>query len=185
MRRCRCRWRRCILGRRTELIAWLTAQGFRSIISRLKLEDAPSSPGTSSPATSISAGEAGPGRTGWQAGAGDTDPQRRFWAVHETVSTVAALRTWVAEASARGMVALDTETDGLDTDACEAGRLLVGDLGRACYVPLRHTVLAEQIALADAIEAALSPLLTDPSVLKVLQNAKFDMQVLRREGFRS
>ena len=45
-------------------------------------------------------------------------------------------------------------------------------------MPLRHTVLGEQLALADAIEV-LSPLLSDPCVLKVLQNAKFDMQVLR------
>ena len=45
-----------------KLIAWLTAQGFRSIISRLGLEDAPASPaapgstGAPSPVTSVSAG---------------------------------------------------------------------------------------------------------------------------------
>jgi DNA polymerase-1 len=49
--------------------------------------------------------------------------------------------------------------------------------GHACYVPLRHDILAEQIPLADAIEM-LVRCSTDPAVLKVLQNAKFDMMVL-------
>jgi DNA polymerase-1 len=166
-----------------KLIAWLTAQGFRSIISRLKLEDAPSSPGTSSPATSVSAGgKQAQVELGGKPAPATPIPSGDF-GPYETVSTVAALRTWVAEASARGMVALDTETDGLDAMRAKlVGFSLATAPGRACYVPLRHTVLAEQIALADVIEA-LSPLLTDPSVLKVLQNAKFDMQVLRREGF--
>jgi DNA polymerase I len=166
-----------------KLIAWLTAQGFRSIISRLKLEDAPSSPGTSSPANSVSAGgKQAQVELGGKPAPATPIPSGDF-GPYETVSTVAALRTWVAEASARGMVALDTETDGLDAMRAKlVGFSLATAPGRACYVPLRHTVLAEQIALADVIEA-LSPLLTDPSVLKVLQNAKFDMQVLRREGF--
>ena len=87
------------------------------------------------------------------------------------------------EASTRGVVGLDTETDGLDAMRARlVGFSLATAPGRACYVPLRHTAPAEQVTLADAI-AVLSPLLTDPCALKVLQNAKFDMQVLRREGF--
>src|SRR5580700_18328 len=172
-----------------KLIAWLTAQGFRSIISRLKLEEAPaspvasSSPGTPQPATAVSAGGkqaqldlGGAPAPSLPIVSGDFGP-------YDSVTTVATLRAWVEEASARGVVGLDTETDGLDAMRAKlVGFSLATAPGRACYVPLRHTVLAEQIALADAIEA-LSPLLTDPSVLKVLQNAKFDMQVLRREGF--
>jgi DNA polymerase-1 len=49
-------------------------------------------------------------------------------------------------------------------------------------VPLRHEILAEQVPLADAIEI-LGPLFSDVAVLKVLQNAKFDMMVLGRAGF--
>jgi DNA polymerase I len=170
-----------------KLIAWLTAQGFRSIISRLKLEDAPASPGaSSSPAASATAVSAGGKQAQLDLGgapapspplvSGDFGP-------YDSVTTVAALRTWVEEASARGVVGLDTETDGLDAMRAKlVGFSLATAPGRACYVPLRHTALAEQVTLPDAIEA-LSPLLTDPCVLKVLQNAKFDMQVLRREGF--
>jgi DNA polymerase-1 len=172
-----------------KLIAWLTAQGFRSIISRLKLEDAPASPGASSspgtppPATGVSAG----GKQAQLDLGGTPVPSPPLvsgdFGPYESVTTVAALRAWVEEASARGVVGLDTETDGLDAMRAKlVGFSLATAPGRACYVPLRHTALAEQVTLPDAIEA-LSPLLTDPCVLKVLQNAKFDMQVLRREGF--
>ena len=173
-----------------KLTAWLTAQGFRSIVSRLGLQDVPApsgasaSPGGSSPpapASPAGAKQAQLDLGGTPAPAapvitGDFGP-------YETVTTVAALRAWVQEAIARGVVGLDTETDGLDAMRAKlVGFSLATAPGRACYVPLRHTVLAEQISLPDAIEV-LSPLLTDPCVLKVLQNAKFDMQVLRREGF--
>ena len=39
-----------------------------------------------------------------------------------------------------------------------------------------------QLKLAEAIDI-LAPLLVDPSVLKILQNAKFDMLVMERAGF--
>ena len=204
-----------------KLAAWLTAQGFRSIVARMGLTDALVSAGASAPAsvTFGVAGSASSGASGSAAsGASDSaasgaasgasfggSRQAQFdlgggpaavtrpvaapvvansdFGPYETVTTVDALRAWVAEAAARGMVALDTETDGLDPmRAGLVGFSLATAPSRACYVPLRHTVLAEQLALADAI-AVLSPLLTDPCVLKVLQNAKFDMQVLRRAGF--
>jgi DNA polymerase-1 len=168
-----------------RLLAWLTTQDFRRIITRLGLEDA-----QAASATAIPAGRTSPAGGGNQAtldlgGVLATTPAApgSEFAAYETVSTVAALRTWVAEASARGVLALDTETDGLDAMRAKlVGLSLATAAGRACYVPLRHTLLVEQIAMADAIEV-LSPLLTDPCVLKVLQDAKFDMQVLRREGF--
>ena len=54
--------------------------------------------------------------------------------------------------------------------------------GRACYVPLRHegtleNVIAAQIPVAEAV-AALAPLLTNPAVLKIFHNAKFDQAIL-------
>jgi DNA polymerase-1 len=57
--------------------------------------------------------------------------------------------------------------------------------GRACYVPLRHVgadgATLEQVPAEQAI-AALAPLLSDSTVLKVLHNAKFDMLMLSRAG---
>ncbi len=171
-----------------KLAGWLTAQGFRSIVSRLGLQDAPASPSAPGSTSALApADDAGGGPKQAPLDLGGTPPLAPIvsgdFGPYETVGTVESLRVWVAEGSAHGVVALDTETDGLDAMSAKlVGLSLATAPGRACYVPLRHTVLAEQIPLADAI-AVLSPLLTDPAVLKVLQNAKFDMQVLRREGF--
>ncbi len=65
--------------------------------------------------------------------------------------------------------------------------------GHACYVPLRHEnapqgelgvpeqALPEQVSVEGAL-ALLAPLLADDAVLKVFQNAKYDLLVLRRAG---
>ena len=148
-----------------RLIAFLTAQGFRSTINRLGLTAAPV---MAAPAQAEAPREPG----------ADTP-----YSGYETVSTVDALRTWADAARAAGRFALDTETDGLDAmRAGLVGLSMATAEGRACYVPLRHEILAEQIPLADAI-AVLGPLFADASVLKILQNAKFDMMVLGRAGF--
>jgi DNA polymerase-1 len=61
--------------------------------------------------------------------------------------------------------------------------------GEACYIPVGHCekdglaleAAADlvQIPLTEAI-ATLKPLLEDPAVLKVAQNAKYDIAVLAR-----
>jgi DNA polymerase I len=142
------------------LAAWLTAQGFRSVLHRLGLDQ-----GTSTAAPPA-------------AEPPDTAP----FGPYETVTTLAALAGWIAEATEKGVVAVDTETDSLAAlTASLVGFSLATAPGRACYVPLRHEGAAEQIAPADAIRA-LSPLLADPGVLKVFQNAKFDLHVLVGAG---
>ena len=78
---------------------------------------------------------------------------------------------------------MDTETDGLDAmRARMVGLSLATTPGHACYVPLGHEVLGEQMKLAETIDI-LGPMLTDLAVLKVFQNAKFDMMILSRAGF--
>ncbi|MFM9977054.1 MAG: DNA polymerase I [Sphingomonadaceae bacterium] len=107
---------------------------------------------------------------------------------YECVTTLEALDAWIGDAMARGTVAFDTETDGLDaTRARLIGFSLAVAPGRACYVPLAHggnDLLSEtpkQIAMADAI-VRLKALLENPSVLKIAHNAKYDMTVLARHG---
>ncbi|HEX4367384.1 MAG TPA: DNA polymerase I, partial [Rhodopila sp.] len=110
-------------------------------------------------------------------------PTEHGFGPYDSVTSPDALRAWVTEATAIGRVAMDTETDGLDAMRARLiGFSLATAAGRACYVPVAHEVLGEQLKLADAIEI-LSPLLTDPSVLKIFQNAKFDMMILSRAGF--
>jgi DNA polymerase I len=162
---------------RPALVSWLTKQGFRSTIARLGLDGpAPSQPAVAS--------EPQPPVRGGQGDFGLVPPPTEFgFGPYDSVASAEALQVWVVEAITAGRVAIDTETDGLDAMRARlVGFSLATKAGRACYVPLGHEVLGEQLKLAAAIEI-LGPLLTDPSVLKIFQNAKFDMTILSRAGF--
>ncbi|WP_341861042.1 DNA polymerase I [Gymnodinialimonas sp. 57CJ19] len=112
---------------------------------------------------------------------------------YEVVNDVKTLQDWVDRASAWGTVAFDTETTSLNEMVAElVGVSLCIKPGEACYIPLLHrgsgddlfadTSLAEgQIPLEDAL-AVLKPMLEDESVLKVAQNAKYDVKVLANYG---
>ncbi len=111
---------------------------------------------------------------------------------YETVSTLKDLDLWIAEATELGAVVVDTETDSLDSmQAGLVGVSLSTLPGKACYLPLAHVgeggelfgseKIAGQIPLQEAI-AHLKPLLENPGVLKIGQNLKYDLQVLRRYG---
>ncbi|MGI9385887.1 MAG: 5'-3' exonuclease H3TH domain-containing protein, partial [Methyloligellaceae bacterium] len=95
---------------------------------------------------------------------------------YETVTTADRLKEWMADSTAQGFVAFDTETSSLDAMQAElVGVSLALTPGKACYVPLGHragdgldlegaeTVL--QIPLREALDL-LKPFLEDPSVLK-------------------
>jgi DNA polymerase-1 len=108
---------------------------------------------------------------------------------YETVTTLDRLDAWIAESYASGIIAIDTETDSLDSMAANlVGICLATAPGKACYIPLGHRsgddMFAEsppQIPLAEAI-ARLRPLLTAESVLKIGHNIKYDLNVLARYG---
>ncbi|MBU8544665.1 MULTISPECIES: DNA polymerase I [Roseomonadaceae] len=156
---------------------FLRENGFRSLLARLGLGDAsavtrgngfrPPAPASEAP---VATAEATP--------FGD----------YATVTTIEALREWITAAQAAGVVGFDTETDNLNAmKARLVGFSLATAPGRACYVPLRHegsgdlmgAAHPEQID-AEAALAEIKPLLEDPSVLKVLHNAKYDLEVLWR-----
>jgi DNA polymerase I len=107
---------------------------------------------------------------------------------YECVQTVEALDAWIAEAYAAGVIAVDTETDALDSvQAGLVGVSLATAPGRACYVPLAHgsgDMFAENVTQVpmDVAIARLKPLLEDPSVMKVGHNIKYDLNVLARSG---
>ncbi|MEC8518157.1 MAG: DNA polymerase I, partial [Pseudomonadota bacterium] len=106
---------------------------------------------------------------------------------YECVTDMAVLDNWIEDIIATGYVAIDTETDGLDAVNCRlVGISLATRPGHACYIPLAHGI-GEGLALADDVPsqlaeadvlARLKPLLQDASIMKILQNAKFDLQVL-------
>ncbi len=113
---------------------------------------------------------------------------------YECVRDEAALQVWIDRANARGWVAIDTETTGLnEMTAGLVGISLAVDAGQACYIPLTHKAastddlfgsddLAEgQMDLERAV-AMLKPLLEDGAVMKIGQNMKYDAKIFARYG---
>src|SRR5689334_2564971 len=60
--------------------------------------------------------------------------------IYETVVDEAALDRWIAEATAQGYVAIDTETDCIDCIVAKlAGVSLATAPNKACYIPVGHS----------------------------------------------
>ena len=112
---------------------------------------------------------------------------------YEMVTDPARLEDWVARAIHQGFVAIDTETSSLDAMAADlVGVSLALQPGEACYVPLGHKGSngdglelsddrPDQIAMDKALEI-LKPLFAHPGVLKIGQNLKYDLLLLKRLG---
>jgi DNA polymerase-1 len=174
---------------KATLGAWLRLQGFRSTATRLGLDEAVPAAASveTAPRRSQAAlplGEEAKREAAAVTAAADESPAAAF-GPYATISTEAELRDFLAGIAECGFVAIDTETDGLDAMRARlVGLSLATAPGRAAYMPLRHEVLDPQVPLEAAI-AALGPVLSDPAVLKIYQNAKFDRLVMEREGFPS
>ena len=113
---------------------------------------------------------------------------------YETIRDAASLQVWIDRIYARGYVAVDTETTGLnDMRADLVGVCLCVEAGHAAYLPLTHRAgnaddlfgsneLAEgQMNLAEAL-AMLKPVMEDSTILKIGQNMKYDAKILVRVG---
>jgi DNA polymerase-1 len=113
---------------------------------------------------------------------------------YEMVGDAAALQVWIDRIYERGYVAVDTETTGLNEMTADlVGISLAVEPGQACYIPLLHKAnrgddlfgsdaLAEgQMAIEEAL-AMLTPMLGDPSILKIGQNMKYDAKIFAQIG---
>lgn len=110
---------------------------------------------------------------------------------YETIRTLPDLERWIAMAREKGVVSFDTETDSLDPQLAKlVGLSLSTEAGNGAYVPLQHSsgeglfdsgLVEGQIPLREAL-AAIKPLLEDDAVLKIGQNIKFDLNVMRQHG---
>jgi DNA polymerase-1 len=154
------------------LAAFLDEMGFRTLARRVNeargVADAPAPAAAPPPAAAIDTG------------------------AYVCVRDLATLDDWIARSTKAGLIAFDTETDSLSSaNSGLCGISLAITPGEACYIPVGHcesdglqleeAAALEQVPLADVI-ARLKPLLEDPAVLKVAQNAKYDMAVLSRYG---
>lgn len=163
------------------ILGWLKDQGFRSLVTKVATElgaELGGSDAVESPALQAAAVKN---------------------ASYELVQDEAALDAWIARGFKSGTMAVDTETDSLDAFRANlVGISLAVEPGGGCYIPLGHTGSGDQGTFdlgdsdapkdapkqipMDVAIAKLKPLLESPGVLKVGQNIKYDMHVLRRHG---
>ncbi len=107
----------------------------------------------------------------------------RFMAVRdeETLGRV------LAEARARGRLALDLETDSLRIERARiVGVCLAVEEETGWYVPVDHRDetgrRVEGQLPPETVLRRLAPVLADPAVLKIGHNLKFDLAILERHG---
>ncbi len=164
------------------LLGFLTQMEFRTLTRRVSDALGVEAPAILETASQDATDDAAPE---WPA----IDPER-----YEIVRDADALQVWLDRINARGFVAVDTETTGLNEMTADlVGVCLCVTPGEACYIPLTHRkgsaddlfdekALAEgQMPLETALEM-LKPMLEDPAVLKIGQNLKYDAKILARLG---
>ena len=168
------------------LAAFLEKHGFTSLLRRLES-------GTGSPNRATDLNPPKQQTASSEAGAkGNVQPLPDMPAIdrtaYECVQSLGALEQWIERARDLRLLAVDTETNSLDSiRATLVGVSLALGPNDACYIPLGHggsdmfADKPEQIDKAAAL-ARLKPLLEDEAVLKVFQNGKYDLNVLAREG---
>ena len=107
---------------------------------------------------------------------------------YECVQSAERLKHWIERSYEVGTIAVDLETDSLDSAAANmVGVCLAVADNEACYIPLGHVGGGDmfgddkpkQIDMDTAL-SLLKPLLEDPSILKVGQNFKYDLGVFQR-----
>ncbi|WP_417248430.1 DNA polymerase I [Celeribacter sp.] len=170
-----------------KLLAFLSEMEFRTIVKRVAekfnveapaVPDAPAPSAASSP-DAPAAPEAKPFDT----------------SSYEKVTTMGALEQWIDAIYARGYVAVDTETTGLDEMQADlVGVSLCVEPGEACYIPVGHTLgeddlfggsnLVDGQLSKNMVLDALKPMLEDESILKIGQNMKYDAKIFARHGVR-
>ena len=130
-----------------------------------------------------------------EAAAPDTQPIDV--AAYACIRDLKSLDDWIARATTQGWVAVDTETDALDSvSGGLVGISLALAPGEACYIPLAHVDPdakgdgdmfgadpPRQIKMSEALKR-LKPLLEDPAVLKIGQNIKYDLSVFAQHKIR-
>jgi DNA polymerase-1 len=107
---------------------------------------------------------------------------------YETITDEAALDRWIAEATAQGYVAIDTETDCIDCIVARlAGVSLATAPNKACYIPVGHSGAdlysdAPSQLPMELVLDRLKPMLEDPAVIKIGHNFKYDWVMFAKAG---
>jgi len=100
---------------------------------------------------------------------------------YELITKIKQLENWITKIKKNSLLALDTETTGLDyMDAKLVGISLSVKSGEAAYIPLGHQQ-EEQLSV-DVVLKKLKPVLESEKIKLVGQNIKFDRNILTRYG---
>jgi len=169
------------------LQAFLEDQGFKTLLNRLLSGGALAPTGRSSSGGGINATMTSLDRKPASVPA-PAERQQVDRSKYETVTDEAALDRWIAEATAQGYVAIDTETDCIDCIIARlAGVSLATAPNRACYIPVGHSGAdlysdaPSQLPMQLVLDK-LKPLLEDPAVLKIGHNFKYDWVMFDKLG---
>lgn len=165
--------------------AFLNAQGFKSVLTRLGQKPTPPSP--------VAAVNPSPDSP---ADKQTNEPQSVPVTQNEytLITSEDVLREWVDKAKQHGIMAFDTETTHLTPARAElVGISLAVHIGKAAYIPVGHKsgvadlldptggIVPDQLPL-ETVLAILKPVLESPAVLKIAQNAKYDWQMFAGHG---
>ncbi len=163
---------------------FLEDQGFKSLLNRLTGGGGPTS-GRSSSGGGINLAAASIAST---PSAPEPEEITVDRSKYETVTDAETLDRWIAEATALGVVAVDTETDCIDCIIARlAGVSLATAPNKACYIPVGHSGAdlysdaPNQLPMALVVEK-LKPLLENPAVLKIGHNFKYDWVMFDKAG---
>ena len=100
---------------------------------------------------------------------------------YECIIKLKQLESWLTKIKNSSLLALDTETTGLDyMDAKLVGISLSVKSGEAAYIPLGHQ--QEEQLDVDVVLKKLKPILESTKIKIVGQNIKFDRNILARYG---
>ena len=105
---------------------------------------------------------------------------------YQCILTHEQLDDWIIKLTNSKQFAFDTETDNVDhVHAKLVGISLSVEPYQAAYIPLAHQYLGvpEQLPLTEVL-AKLKPVLENPEIKKIAQNAKFDYSILANYGIK-
>lgn len=103
---------------------------------------------------------------------------------YELITTVPQLQSLVTALAAESIIAVDTETTGVDvyTDTIVGISFSLPKSDRHVYIPVDHADTTPQLD-REFVLRELKPILYDESIGKVLHNAIFDIAMFRRHGY--
>ena len=101
---------------------------------------------------------------------------------YQTILTWSELDQWLTALNQSQQFAFDTETTSVDAQQAQlVGFSVAIEPGKAAYIPLAHSYMGapEQLDF-DQVLAKIKPILENPAIGKICQNAKYDINVLAR-----